>query len=88
MMLFVTTHRILFLRGNRAGTKNVKTRNRKRQKIKKGEQHEHNQINRSVLGCSRKMSSSFRVVMSVTISAHKRCLVHRYSQLFLGGLMS
>jgi hypothetical protein len=41
----------LFLRGNRAGTKNVKTRNRKTQKIKKGEQHVASFSGFSILGC-------------------------------------
>jgi hypothetical protein len=34
------------------------------------------------------LRSMFRVVMSVTISAYKRCLVRFYLQLFVGGLMS
>ena len=34
------------------------------------------------------LRSMFRVVMSVTISAYKRCLVRLYLQLFVGGLMS
>ena len=34
------------------------------------------------------LRSEFRVVMSVTISAQKRCFVPLYLQLFVGGLMS
>jgi len=34
------------------------------------------------------LRSEFRVVMPVTISAHKWCSVRLYLQLFVGGLMS
>ena len=34
------------------------------------------------------LRSGFRVVMSAALSAYKRCSVHLYLQLFVGGLMS
>ena len=40
------------------------------------------------LPCYVSLRSEFRVVMSVTISAYKRCSVRPYLQLFVGGFMS
>ena len=42
----------------------------------------------SILSYLMSLCSELRVVMSVTISAKKRCSVRLYLQLFVGGLMS
>ena len=41
-----------------------------------------------VLSCYVSLRSEFRVVMSVTISAYKRCSIRLYPQVFVGDLMS